>query len=44
MKIVRPKDVEFFIFQALDLGWIPKVKGKPVVFDFNGLKLTRRLS
>ncbi|MCY9589953.1 hypothetical protein PC41400_17250 [Paenibacillus chitinolyticus] len=44
LKIVRPKDVEFFICQALDLGWIPKVKGKPVVFDFNGLKITRRLS
>ncbi len=28
MKIIRLKDVEFFICQAFDLGWTPKVKEK----------------
>ncbi|BBI34142.1 hypothetical protein [Cohnella abietis] len=43
MKIIRPRDVEYFICQALDQGWTPQVKGTPVVFDFDGMILKRRL-
>ncbi|WP_028552461.1 hypothetical protein [Paenibacillus sp. UNC451MF] len=42
MKIVRPRDIEFFICQALDQGWDAKVKGTPIVFDFDGRILKRR--
>ncbi|MFC3801982.1 hypothetical protein [Cohnella sp. GCM10012308] len=43
LKIIRPRDVEYFITQALDLGWVPNVRGKPVVFDFDGKNILRRL-
>lgn len=43
IKIIRPRDVEYFICQSLDQGWTPKVKGAPVVFDFDGKFLKRRL-
>lgn len=43
IKIVSPRDINFFIGQALDLGWNPQEKGKPVVFEFDGKALKRRL-
>ncbi|WP_433709058.1 hypothetical protein [Paenibacillus illinoisensis] len=42
-KIIRPRDVEYFISEALDQGWTPKVKGAPAVFNFDGKFLRRRL-
>ncbi|MEK5235803.1 hypothetical protein NST99_08885 [Paenibacillus sp. FSL L8-0470] len=44
MKVVRPKDVEFFIGQALEQGWIPNEKRAPIVFDFDGKLLKRRMN
>ncbi|MBH5320363.1 hypothetical protein I6N90_21455 [Paenibacillus sp. GSMTC-2017] len=44
LKIIRPRDVEFFICQAIDQGWEPSVKGTPIVFDFDGGNLNIRKS
>jgi hypothetical protein len=40
---VRPKDVEYFICQALDQGWKPNEKGTPSVIDFDDNFMKRRL-
>jgi hypothetical protein len=44
LKIIRPKDVEYFIRQALEQGWNPKEKGEPIVFKFDGKQLVKRLN
>lgn len=41
-KIVRPKDAEFFITQATELGWDPKEKGPPAIFELDRGVLKRR--
>jgi hypothetical protein len=33
LKIIKPKDSEIIIRQALKLGWNPNEKGKPLVYD-----------
>lgn len=43
-KIIRPKDVEFFINQSIEQGWSPKEKGAPLVFEFDGKQLVKRLN
>ncbi|KRF13544.1 hypothetical protein ASG93_13555 [Paenibacillus sp. Soil787] len=44
LKIIRPKDVEFFINQSIEQGWSPKEKGVPLVFEFDGRQLVKRLN
>jgi hypothetical protein len=44
LKIIRPKDVEFFISHALDQGYNPREIGAPLVFDFNRKDLIKRLN
>ncbi|QGQ96430.1 hypothetical protein EHS13_16830 [Paenibacillus psychroresistens] len=44
LKILRPKDLEFFIKQSLEQDWNPKEKGAPLVFKFDGKQLTKRLN
>lgn len=41
-KIIKPKDSESIIRQALDLGWNFIEKGKPIVFDLIEEKLVSR--
>lgn len=42
LMIIKPGDAATIILQALDLGWIPKAKGKPLVFDLKaGLLIPR---
>lgn len=41
LKIVRPKDIEYFIGQALEQGWKPDEKGRPLVFEFDSVQLNR---
>jgi len=42
LKIIKPKDSESIIKQALKLGWIPEEKGRPIVFDLVNNKLIKR--
>lgn len=42
-KINRPKDVKFFIIQSIE-QWSPKEKGPPLVFEFDGKQLVKRLN
>lgn len=44
LRIVKPKDVERIIGEAIKQGWTPKDKGKPVKFHLNGELLVRRNS
>jgi len=39
LKIVKPKDAEKIITQALKFGWIPSDKGSPLRFKFENDKL-----
>lgn len=34
LKVVKPKDAASMISQAIELGWDPAEKGKPLVFDY----------
>jgi hypothetical protein len=40
--IIKPGDAAAIISQAQELGWLPEIKGKPVVFDLEGKKVTKR--
>jgi hypothetical protein len=42
LKIIKPKDSESIIRQALQLGWNPDEKGNPLVYDLIDDKLLRR--
>jgi len=42
LKILKPKDAEIIIRQALDNGWNPEAKGKPMVFDWKDELLVLR--
>ncbi|ASS49695.1 MAG: hypothetical protein A3D31_08945 [Candidatus Fluviicola riflensis] len=42
LKILNPKDAETIIRQALNLGWNPETKGKPLVFDWKNKELVSR--
>lgn len=42
LKIIKPKDFESIIRQALKLGWTPSEKGKPLVFDLTKDALVKR--
>jgi hypothetical protein len=42
LKIIKPKDAEIIIRQALESGWDPDVKGAPGVYDFKEDKLIKR--
>lgn len=33
LKVIKPKDAELIISQAIQNGWNPKEKGSPVIFD-----------
>ncbi|MFK7937234.1 MAG: hypothetical protein AB8G22_27210 [Saprospiraceae bacterium] len=44
LKIVKPKDSESIIRQALKLNWNPEEKGKPIVFDLIDDKLKKRVN
>lgn len=35
LKIIKPKDVESIISQAINEGWNPKEKGSPIIFDLS---------
>ncbi|MGO4543060.1 hypothetical protein [Paenibacillus sp. 2TAB19] len=43
VKVIKPKDAENIINQALDKGWDPKEKGKPIVFDLIGEKIEEKI-
>lgn len=42
LKIITPRDSETIIRQALQLGWNPEEKGKPLVFDWHDNKVVKR--
>lgn len=42
LKVLYPKDSETIIRQALQLGWHPDDKGKPLVYDFENNSLVKR--
>jgi hypothetical protein len=42
LKIIKPKDSESIIRQALQLGWNPEEKGIPLVYDLIDDKLLKR--
>lgn len=42
LKIIKPKDSETIIRQALELGWNPEEKGNPIVYDLINNKLLKR--
>ena len=42
LKIIKPKDSETIIRQALQLGWNPEQKGNPLVYDLIDNKLVKR--
>ena len=35
LKIIKPKNAESIISQAIDKGWNPKEKGSPIIFDLS---------
>ena len=39
LKVIKPKDVEQIITQALRTGWVPSDKGVPLKFKFENEKL-----
>jgi hypothetical protein len=39
LKVIKPKDVENIITQALQNGWVPSDKGTPLRFEFKNEKL-----
>lgn len=44
LRIIKPKDAEAIITQAIEKGWKPKEKGSPLSFDLsdNGLLIGRK--
>ena|ERR1700759_1757731 len=42
LKIIKPKDSETMIRQALQLGWNPEEKGSPIVYDLINETLLKR--
>jgi len=42
LKIIKPKESETIIRQALQLGWNPEQKGNPLVFDLSDNKVVKR--
>jgi len=42
MRIIKPKDSESIICQAIKLGWNPEEKGSPMKFDLIGAELIKR--
>jgi hypothetical protein len=44
LKIIKPKDAESIIRQAIIKGWNPDERGRPVVFDLEGEKIIERKS
>jgi hypothetical protein len=42
LKIIKPKQSESIIRQALHLGWKPEEKGKPIQYDLVDDKLVER--
>jgi hypothetical protein len=42
LKIIKPKDSETIIRQALELGWNPEESGSPIVYDLIDNNLLRR--
>lgn len=42
LKILKPKDAESIIRQAIQLGWYPDAHGRPLVFDLKGDALIPR--
>ena len=43
LKIIKPKESEAIIRQALQLGWNPEEKGNPIVYDLIDSKLSKRV-
>jgi hypothetical protein len=35
LKVIKPKDAESIISQAIEKGWNPKEKGSPIIFDLS---------
>jgi hypothetical protein len=44
IKIIKPKDVELIIIQAIEQGWNAEEKGPPIIFDLVGDLLVKRKS
>ncbi len=44
IKIIKPKDVELIIVQAIEQGWNAEEKGSPIIFDLVGDLLVKRKS
>lgn len=44
MRVIKPKDAESIIKQAIVLGWNPEEKGPPLVFDLDDNDLKKRIS
>lgn len=42
LKILKPKDAETIIRQALNDGWEPEKKGRPIVFDLKDDRIIKR--
>ncbi len=42
LQILKPKDAESIIRQALNDGWNPERKGTPIVFDWKNGTIVRR--
>ncbi|MFT3701764.1 MAG: hypothetical protein QM802_05315 [Agriterribacter sp.] len=42
LKIIKPKDSETIIRQALQLGWNPEQKGSPLVYDLIDNRVVKR--
>jgi len=42
LKILKPKDAELIIRQALKDGWHPESKRSPIVFDLKNEKIIKR--
>lgn len=42
IRVIKPNDVKSIISQALNQGWDPKEKGKPIRFDLEGHTLKKR--
>ena len=45
LKIIKPKNAESIISQAINKGWNPKEKGSPIIFDLaeDFLLISRKL-
>jgi len=43
LKVIKPKDVETMIKQAIKDGWNPKERGKPITYDYKEEKMIKRI-